>query len=418
MLPSMLFGQSVAPSVKQVELSKVSLRYAQSPSRELVHNPAVLYHELRKFGEIVPVSTLEGVMHFAVGYRACEQILKNSSEYRSIGSSRQRRESRCPVSNFAKFIKNSMIFSNGEFHKKQRSVVESEFISKEMEKVRPLVASIAAKLVTTLAAKGNFDLMQEYAFPLTTQVICAVLGIKNLPQEELAVALTASEGQGAFVSTQGYAQATLAARAIDRIIQNNLDSINATQIGHKIVHDPHLTKDQKTANLGFLFVGAIDTTAWSIGNIMEQVLQDQELQQTIRKDSTFIPQLVREGVRYAPSVHLVARIATSNLQFGEYQIAKGDKVIVALAAANRDPTVFEQPDLFNIHRKATQSLSFGRGEHVCLGQFLSRIEMEEGIKALLSASSDIQPSHQQRPEPFFDYTFRGFSSLPVTFCPR
>jgi cytochrome P450 len=128
-------------------------------------------------------------------------------------------------------------------------------------------------------------------------------------------------------------------------------------------------------------------------------------------DSQRAPAVIEETLRYDPPVHLVARIAAEDLTIGDTHVAKGDTMLLLLAAAQHDAAEFEQSEIFNPDRKAFRHLSFGRGLHYCLGAPLARLEAAVALSAVTARF----PNARLAGEPVYkpNVTLRGLATLDV-----
>ena len=131
-------------------------------------------------------------------------------------------------------------------------------------------------------------------------------------------------------------------------------------------------------------------------------------------DLSLLPAAIGELLRYeSPAPMPIPRVATGDLEIGGQTIKKGDTVAVALAAANRDPAHFSDPERFDIHRTDNNYISFGFGAHYCLGHALARLESTELLTALLVRVPSIRSSGEAK---WSDHQFfRTLVSLPVTW---
>ena len=162
-----------------------------------------------------------------------------------------------------------------------------------------------------------------------------------------------------------------------------------------------------------LFVAGHETTTNLIGNGMKALLQHPDQLQRLRDDPTLIGGAVEELLRYDGPVHLTGRIATEDLEIADGVIArKGEGVTLLLAAANRDPARFDDPDRLDIDRPDPRHLTFSHGIHYCLGAALARVEGQTAIGSLVSRFDSIElleePTYRDH------FVLRGLNSLRVS----
>lgn len=161
-------------------------------------------------------------------------------------------------------------------------------------------------------------------------------------------------------------------------------------------------------------VGGMETTTNLIGNGVLTSLRNPRELQKLREDLSLIPSAVEEMLRYeSPSQH-TGRLAREDRKLGGKLIRKGQAVMAVMAAANRDPERFPEPDRFNITRKDNRHLAFGYAAHFCFGAALARVEGQEAFEAIMRR----MPSLQLEPGPLVwrnNLGLRGLTALSVRF---
>jgi cytochrome P450 len=173
-----------------------------------------------------------------------------------------------------------------------------------------------------------------------------------------------------------------------------------------------LTEEEIVSTCVLLLVAGHETTVNLIGNAVLAMLRDRPQWAALGADTTRAAAVVEETLRYDPPVQLLGRIADADLAIGDTQVAKGDVMMLLLAAAHRDPTEFTRPDVFDPDRGTMRHLGFGRGAHYCLGAPLARLEASVALSAVTArfpaARLDSAPHYKA------NVTLRGLSALTVT----
>jgi cytochrome P450 len=165
-------------------------------------------------------------------------------------------------------------------------------------------------------------------------------------------------------------------------------------------------------NLFWLFaVAGNETLRNGIPGGMIALLQHPEAQQALREDPAGIPDAVEEMLRWWTPVMIFRRTATSATELAGQTISAGDKVVVSFASANRDDTVFDRPDDFDVARDARAHLAFGHGPHFCLGAHLARVQLRALFTDLLTRTSWIEPAGE--PTLLRSNFQRGVKRLPI-----
>jgi len=180
------------------------------------------------------------------------------------------------------------------------------------------------------------------------------------------------------------------------------------------VDGDRLTDEEIVANCIVTMVGGLETTTNLITNGVLSLLRNPDQQKLLRQTPDLMPTAVEELLRYeSPSQH-TARIARDDLELGGKQIRKGQAVIAVMAAGNRDPERFPEPDRLDIERPDNRHLAFGWASHFCFGAPLARLEAEISFTSLLHRLPELQLVDQ----PLVwreNLGLRGLKSLPLTF---
>ena len=177
-----------------------------------------------------------------------------------------------------------------------------------------------------------------------------------------------------------------------------------------------LTTAEIVSDAAVVMFGGIDTTDGMIANAVLHLLGDPGQLELVRVDPRLVPAAIEESLRLEPAAALLDRYATRDATIGGATIRAGDRVSVSLAAANRDPAVFREPDRFDIFRStAGRHLAFAHGPHFCIGATLARAETHAALNALLALPRlRLDPDHPAAPRGLI---FRKPPALHVTWDP-
>lgn len=309
-------------------------------------------------------------------------------------------------------------------HTRLRGLVNKAFTPKMIEQLRPHIETISNKLIDQVEAKGQMDLMTDFAFPLPVTVISEMLGVP--PQDlhkikawstpitfafdlggkvEIGKVFAANKAFGEFIEY-------LKPIASDRRKQPKDDLISALvqaeEEGNK------LSEDELLANCVLLLLAGHETTVNLIGNGVHALLTHPDQLALLKSKPELMPQAVDEILRWNSSVQLVRRVVMEDTEIRGKKLKKGDLLICFVGAANRDPEVFPDPDKFDITRTDSKYLSFGAGIHHCLGWSLAKTEGEIAFKTLINRLPQLQLKTTDvhfRRHP----ALRGLQELWVTF---
>jgi cytochrome P450 len=158
------------------------------------------------------------------------------------------------------------------------------------------------------------------------------------------------------------------------VISGEEDLLSALILAEE--HGDRLSLDELIANVVFLFSAGHQTTRDLIGNGLLALLRHPDVKRRVAGDPARLPALVEECLRYDPSVTATLRRAREDTTIGATAIAAGERLVLSLSGANRDPARFPDPDRFDIDRPDNEPVSFGGGIHYCLGAALARAEAE------------------------------------------
>ena len=181
-------------------------------------------------------------------------------------------------------------------------------------------------------------------------------------------------------------------------------------------HQARLTEEELTAQSVLLYVAGHTTTQDLIGNALYQILQDHPLQDRLKRDPSRISDLVQETLRYEPPGQYFVRWAHEDMDLLGQRISAGQRILLMVAAANRDPRVFENPHQFDMDRAPNHHLSFGHGIHHCVGALLAPRIAQTAIEKLLARVPQLYPCAGSPPQWKTTFMFRGLHSLPVCYA--
>ncbi len=274
-------------------------------------------------------------------------------------------------------------------HTRLRKLVASAFTARRAEALRPRVAGIVGELIDAMLDRPQpADLVAGFSLPLPAQVICEMLGV---PAEDTGQfhawsdtimgdwQRDSDEIMPALVELYGYF-----GRLIEVKRARPADDVMSALIAARDDAD-RLSEEELTVMCCTLLIGGHETTANQI-NLSLLLLFDHpgELAR-LRSDPGLIPGAVEELLRYSRlgGTLAPARVTREDVEIGGVTIPAGERVVPLFATANRDSSVFSDPDRFDVTRDAAGHLTFGAGVHHCLGAQLARVELQEAFRGLI-----------------------------------
>jgi cytochrome P450 len=326
-----------------------------------------------------------------------------------------------------------LVSYDGDRHSAARSLLHPLFTPSRLRANEQFMRSYADQMVLNVVAKGGCELISEVATPFVTMVIADLLGVPDDDREEFRRVIDSGPPPGNMdasleekpVHTLQYL-GTFFARYVQERRASPRDDV-LTELAQAKFPDgstPDLMEVVKAAM--FLFAAGQDTSAKLLGTSIRFLADDPELQQRMREDRTLIGPFLEEALRLEGSVKAMFRLAKRNTRIGDMEIPAGKTVVIAISAANRDESRWENPNRFELGRpKIKEHLAFGRGAHVCAGAPLARAEVAVILDRFLEHTSEISLSEEHHGprgnrrlsyEP--SYIIRGLAELHTRFTPR
>jgi cytochrome P450 len=314
------------------------------------------------------------------------------------------------------FVPAAGIVSDAPMHTFFRRLVQDDFKPGAIARLRPRLEAIADTLLDAVEGKESWDLHDDFAFPLPVTIICEIFGI---PTDDIAQFKMWSDVSVAALSAQHPAayQAELqrmAAYLVDLMHQKRLDTGDDSLMARiaRARRDGATLSDQEALSIVTqLFVAGNETTTSLITNVMMRLLGGDYQWAEFCEGRIPIEQVINESLRFDPPLLAMFRTAAEDEIVAGTRIPAGTKVMIHYAAANRDPAVFENPNVFDVHRPVQRIMSFALGVHFCIGAELAKLEARVMLETLRRRCPDLQLIDDgERIGPFL---FWGRRKLPV-----
>jgi cytochrome P450 len=383
-------------------------------------NPYPHYAELRNHAPVKWIDSLQG---FAVSrYDDVVEVLRDAQTYSSSKFWPALLGEFDPVPEVQ-----PMISMDPPGHVRIRKLANAAFVPKSIAKFPPKIRDIANALVDDVIARngtsGTFDFTWEFAalFPVT--VVADVLGVdvakrssfKHWVDDVLSAGNRAAYGPERLAQI-GKSSKELRAYFEDLYEQRRKDPKDdlISSFIHAEVDGEKLTKVE-VLNLGILLlIGGVETTTNLLGIMFTLLRSRPELMARLTSDPALIPAFIDEVLRYDTSVQMVFRHTMKDTVLNGVAIPEGALVLPLLGSANRDESVWDRPDVFDIDRPRGQVMSFGNGAHFCLGTYLSKMESRVALEVLFERFRVLRAVNEE--VKWMDsYFARGPTTLPVEF---
>ncbi len=381
------------------------------------NNPYPAYHAIRRE---VPVFKWEQYGHWCFArHEDVNALLRDRRFGRQILHVASREELGWPetpahLKPFHDFESHSLLELEPPVHTRLRGLINRSFLSRQVERLRPAITSLATGLIDRIEEMGEAELLASFATPIPVIVICDLLGVpSSMAQQLLAwshdmVAMYQARRDRVIEDKAVRATMEFSAFMRDYITRRRQapkddllsELIKAEEQGSKLTEDELFTTAILLLNAGH------EATVHAIGNAIKCLLEH-GIRDGIDEGH------VEETLRYDAPLHLFTRYALEDLDYAGVRLKKGESVGLMLGAANRDPARFPEPDRFWPGRDPNPQVSFGAGIHFCIGAPLARLEMQVALPLLFERLPRLALAEPPRYRNA--YHFHGLESLKVTF---
>jgi cytochrome P450 len=326
---------------------------------------------------------------------------------------------------FFAFLSRRMIFADPPKHTRLRGLVSQAFTPHVVEALRPHVQQLVDGFLDAVRDRGQMDLIRDFAFPLPATVIAELLGV---PPEDRDRLKKWSDDFVVFFSThpanirlEQYRQALQSVREMTDYFRAATARartgpraclLKTMELAEE--QGDRLSEGELIANANLLLAAGHETTTHLIGNSILALLRQPEQLRKVRDEPSLVPGAVEELLRYCGPVQSTNRLAKEDVPLGGKAIRRGQFVFLFLAAANRDPAHFPDPDRLDVTRPAHKHLAFGLGHHFCLGAPLARLEAQIAVPTILRRLPDLRLA-SDRLEYQENFNLHGLKALPLAF---
>jgi cytochrome P450 len=315
----------------------------------------------------------------------------------------------------------TVLFSDPPVHTRLRKLVSRAFTPKRIKDIEPRIREIAKTLLDRVEGRVEFDAIGELATPLPVMVIAHLLGV---PPEDYARFKNWSDR---IVERRNVPPGTPAPEASVRAIAE-MKAYFAEEIERRrrepaddligvlvtAEENDALSEDELLAFTVLLLIAGNETTTNLIGNGMLALGRNPDQLELLRKDRSLLPRAIEEMLRYDGPVQSTGRHPLEEVEVGGTVLKPGTITLVMIAAADRDPAKFAEPDRFDITRDPNEHLAFGNGIHYCLGAALARLEGAIAFGELLDRFPKLRLAEAQaQPKYKGSFFLRGLAELPI-----
>ncbi|GAA3076268.1 cytochrome P450 [Streptosporangium carneum] len=300
-------------------------------------------------------------------------------------------------------------------HTRYRRLLTGQFTVRRMKQLEPGIEKIVAERLDEMERRGpSLDLVESFALPIPSLVICELLGVPYADHDRFQGDSAVIVSREETMERKQAAVADLLAYLHDLVRRKRAEPADDLLSG--LAEGGELTDEELTGVALLLLVAGHETTANMIALGVFALLSNPPQLAALRDDPSLAASTVEELLRYLSIVDFTVRAALEDVELEGQTIRAGETVTVSIPAANHDPERFDGPGALDVTRNATGHLSFGHGIHQCLGQQLARNEMRLAIPALLERLPGLRLAVPPEEVPMrSDMAIYGVHRLPVTW---
>jgi pimeloyl-[acyl-carrier protein] synthase len=391
---------------------------------DVLADPYPLYRSLRECDPVLWDPPLHAWV--VTSYSGVLEVLHTFSAARTPTPAQLKSMGMDALEPVAQVMVRQMLFMDAPAHTRLRGLCASAFKSRRVELLRPHIQDIADRLLDRVAANGRMDVIADFANPLPAIVTAELMGLPSADHEQLkSWSADFAEMLGNFQhNPERVGRVARSIAEMTKYLRSAMrEQARAPRAGlvrllmDAWVDGARLDDDEVIANIIVTMVGGQETTTNLIGNGLLTLLRHPADLARMRDDPSILETAVEELLRYeSPSQH-TGRLAPDDVVLGGKTIRKRQAVMAVMAAANRDPAQFSDPDRLDLTRSNNRHLAFGWAAHFCFGAPLARIEGQIAFATLLRRL----PGLALEPRTLFwreNLGLRGLTALPVTFDRR
>lgn len=303
---------------------------------------------------------------------------------------------------------------------KFRSLVSKAFTGRRVDLLENRIREIARMHAARAAESGRCDYVQDFAGKLPMDVISEMLGVPEEDRDELRaqadLVMHREDGSHEIPAESAGASLALVTYFVDFVKERRRSSGDGLvdALLEATVDGERLTDDQIISFLFLMTIAGNETTTKLLANAVYWLAKNPDQRRRVEANPSLLPQWIEETLRYDNSSQILGRQATRDVEMHGVTIREGGRVLLLVGAANRDPTVFPDPDRYDVTRDCSEFVSFGKGVHFCLGARLARLEGLIGLQTALEFFPGYEID-EERLVRVHNTNVRGFAELPIEF---
>lgn len=405
--------------------TKLDLPVTDLASRVMYDDPHPRYAELRRSAPVSYVKLPMGIRGTGFGLAKFEDVAAMHSDERFSTNALENGPGpsweKYLLPRTARLLQGSMEFKDDPEHKRLKLLVHKAFTPKLVKGMEADIEKITHELLDKMAAKGDVDLVDDFAVRLPLTVIGNLLGVDDEDREQFHVWINklseaSTKGLPGMIKTLRTANQLVA--FLDGLVVKARKNPNEGLISGLLEANEggeQLTAREVLAMIFLLLLAGHDTTSNLIGSSILTLLENPDQMDLLRAHPEHWSTGVEELLRYTTPVAFGAtRIAMDTVEFGGITIPKGSQVLGLIISANRDEDIFDNPDQLDVTRDPNRHLGFAFGPHYCLGHQLARSEATIAMRAFLERFSSVELTVPRNTLRFKSTpSLRGLHAIPL-----
>ncbi len=404
-------------------------------------DPYDYFEEIRRHGPVYQMRAHDALI--VTGFDEVVEVLRNNSDFSSVISTQGAAQplpfqpegddisEQIEAHRSEMDVYDLVVTHDGTRHAHVRSLVNRLFTPSRLKDNERFMRGFADELAQQAVARGRCEIVNEIATPFVTLVVADLLGVPPEDREKFREVIDSAPPPGDMQSSETEGPTPLEFMGgfffnylSERREQPRDDILSElATAAYPDGSQPDILDLVKLAT--FMFGAGQDTSAKLLSNAMRYIVEVPGLQDALRRDPERVPAMLEEVLRLEGSTKATFRLARRNTRIGDFEVPAGKRIMVALAAANRDPRRWEQPNEFRLDRpRIREHVAFGRGVHTCAGAPLARAEVKLIIQRFLEYTDNIAISEAEHGPPGArrleyepSFIIRGLANLHLDLTP-
>jgi len=373
----------------------------------LLEDPYPIYRRLRREHPVCAVQTLTEVAHLVTRHGDVRETLRNDQVFSNRSNAR----------GISLVMGRTVVEMDGAEHLRHRALVTPALAPRALKGDFPRrVEEIAHEIIDGFAGRGRADLVAEFTFSYPLRVFNEILGLPLEDYETIhhkAIELThIARDPAKGLAASAFLKEYLAPIVKQRRSEEPRDLIG--RLVHAEVEGERLSDDDVISFCRLLVIAGAETTYHMMGSVLLGLMSRPEQLDEVLADRSLLQAAMDEALRWESPVQIVTRETTQPTEIAGFALPEAASLIVCVGSANRDESIYADPDRYDLHRDASEHVAFGFGKHYCAGSRLAYLEARIGLNALFDRLPDLRLEPDEKCG-VVGMAFRGPDRLPVLF---